>query len=198
MVEIRKEITKDEWSIIAPTRSERPFDFTEDSRESRGGKGSDCPFCPGNESNTPPEVYGVRKGDTSGESDWKVRVFPNKYPALDRNDTSAVIEGDLFESMGGFGYHEVIAETPKHDASLHELDVEEIKLVIETYTNRATKLAEEPEIEYVSIFRNQGKRAGASLSHPHSQVIATTFIPDLLKREYREANSFHDRKGRCL
>ncbi|MBS3786996.1 galactose-1-phosphate uridylyltransferase, partial [Candidatus Bipolaricaulota bacterium] len=141
MVEIRKEVTKDEWSIIAPTRSERPFDFSEDSRETKKEQASNCPFCPGNESDTPPETYAVREGDEPKESDWKVRVFPNKYPALDRNGNTSTIEGDLFESRGGFGYHEVIAETPEHNTSLTELEIDEIELVIKTYINRAEDLA---------------------------------------------------------
>ncbi|MBS3736537.1 MAG: galactose-1-phosphate uridylyltransferase [Candidatus Bipolaricaulota bacterium] len=198
MVEIRKEVTRDEWSIIAPTRSDRPFDFSRESGEIKNERVSDCPFCPGNESETPSETYAIRDGKEPKESDWKVRVFPNKYPALDREGTTSVIEGDLFESMGGFGYHEVIAETPRHNGSLTKLEVEEIELVIRTYLERAKALARDPEIEYVSIFRNQGKQAGASLSHPHSQLIATTFVPSLLRTEYREAEKFHNRKGECL
>ncbi|MFB6214592.1 MAG: galactose-1-phosphate uridylyltransferase, partial [Candidatus Bipolaricaulia bacterium] len=169
-----------------------------ESRETKNEHVSDCPFCPGNESETPPETYAIRGGVEPKESDWKVRVFPNKYPALDRDGTTSVIEGDLFESMGGFGYHEVIAETPRHNGSLTELEIEEIELVIRTYIERAKTLAGDPEIEYVSIFRNQGKEAGASLTHPHSQIIATPFVPNLLRTEYREAERFYDRKGECL
>ncbi|MBS3788397.1 galactose-1-phosphate uridylyltransferase, partial [Candidatus Bipolaricaulota bacterium] len=98
----------------------------------------------------------------------------------------------------GVGYHEVIAETPEHNTSLTELEIDEIELVIKTYINRAEDLAGNTEIDYVSIFRNQGKDAGASLSHPHSQIIATSFVPDLLRREYREAGIFYERKGKCL
>ncbi|MCF7890249.1 galactose-1-phosphate uridylyltransferase [Candidatus Bipolaricaulota bacterium] len=198
MVEIRKEVTKNEWSIIAPTRSDRPFDFSTELRKANKENVQDCPFCPGNESKTPPEIYAIREGEESKESDWKVRVFPNKYPALDRYGTASVIESDLFESMGGFGYHEVVAETPKHNGSLAELEIDKIELVIRTYIERSTELANDPEIDYVSIFRNQGKEAGASLSHPHSQIIATPFVPNMSRTEYREAGAFHDQKRECL
>ncbi|MFB6291605.1 MAG: galactose-1-phosphate uridylyltransferase [Candidatus Bipolaricaulia bacterium] len=198
MVEIRKEVTKDEWSIIASTRSERPFDFSQVTRESEEKNNSDCPFCPGNETATPPEIYAIRRGKEPGESDWEVRVFSNKFPALDQDGTTAVIESDLFKSKGGFGYHEVVAETPKHIESLTELEVEKLELVIQTYIERTRALSEGPEIEYVSVFRNQGKKAGASLSHPHSQIMATSFVPKLLETEYREARHFFEKKGSCL
>jgi len=195
MVEIRREITKGEWSIIAPTRSDRPFDFSGEKKEG-GAANANCPFCPGNEPKTPPEIFAIREG--GGESDWKVRVFPNKYPALDKDGTAAVIEGDLYESMGGFGHHEVVAETPRHDVSLDQLGVEDIELVIRTYIERARDLVETREIKYVSIFRNQGKQAGASLSHPHSQIMATTFVPGLPGTEHRISRDFHERTGDCM
>ena len=198
MVEIRKEVTKNEWSIIAPTRSDRPFDFGEEPGQKEKENVSDCPFCPGNESDTPSETYAIREDEKSGVSDWQVRVFPNKFPALDRDGTDTAIEGDIFESMGGFGYHEVVAETPKHNQSLDDLEVGEIALVLQTYAKRAMTFIKDPKVEYVSMFRNQGKKAGASLSHPHSQIMATTFVPNLLKREYAEASSFFNQKGECL
>ncbi len=198
MVEIRKEVTKDEWSIIAPTRSDRPFDFSGNSQNGESKNVSDCPFCPGNEADTPPESYAIRSGEESGSSDWNIRVFPNKYPALDRDGTTSVIESDLYQSMGGFGYHEVVAETPSHNKSLAKQNINEIELVIKTYVERAKELSSDPEIAYVSIFRNQGKDAGASLRHPHSQIIATPFVPNLLRTEYRVAENFTDRTGKCL
>ncbi len=200
MSEIRKEVTKDLWSIIAPARGARPFDFSEVSEEVDREKVEDCPFCPGNESKTPPEVYAIREGEETerGGPGWRIRVFPNKYPALDRDGTTSVIESDLFRTRGGFGFHEVIAETPSHHVNLAELEEEEIELVVRTYIDRSKALGEEEEIDYVSVFRNRGQRAGASLSHPHSQIMATSFVPSLLQREYEQAAGFFREKGNCL
>lgn len=197
MIEIRKDPPKDEWAIIAPVRGDRPFDFTTDEEEDRAVR-ENCPFCPGNEDKTPPEVYAVREGSDNDGPNWKVRVFPNKFPALDRKGTTSMIEGDIFQSMGGFGFHEVIAETPEHSVNLEDLGKERIELIIDTYLERRRELAGKPEINYVSIFRNKGKRAGASLAHPHSQILATTFVPRIPETEYRQTESFNRETGGCF
>ncbi len=197
MIEIRKDLPKNEWAIIAPVRGDRPFDFSSEDKDNEKTS-KDCPFCPGNEDQTPPEVYAVRAGDQSDGSDWKVRVFPNKYPALDQDGTSSTIEGDLFQSLGGFGFHEVIAETPEHEINLEDLEEERIGLVIDTYLERRKELGKNTEIKYVSIFRNKGKRAGASLAHPHSQILATTFVPRIPRIEYHQTESFHRKTGDCF
>ncbi len=104
----------------------------------------------------------------------------------------------MFRSMGGLGYHEVLAETPRHDRELADLSVEEIELVIRTYLNRFRELSGNPEIKYVSIFKNRGRRAGASLEHSHSQIMGTTFLPNTLKREYGLAEDYLNESGSCL
>ncbi len=198
MAEIRREITKGKWTIVAPSRGDRPFDFSNQSEEEKEREVDDeCPFCPGNESETPKEIQAIRENEKD-ESSWRVRVFPNKFPALDSNGSSAVIEGDLFKSVGGFGYHEVVAETPRHDKSLTELSVKEIELVVKTYLNRLEELGTRSGISYVSIFKNRGKRAGASLEHSHSQIMATTFIPSMLDQEYERGARHRSKVGSCL
>ncbi|MFP4135852.1 MAG: galactose-1-phosphate uridylyltransferase [Candidatus Acetothermia bacterium] len=198
MAEVRREITKGTWTIVAPARGDRPFDFSSpEGSEKRKKYVETCPFCPGNESETPEEVDAIRS-DEDEPSSWQVRVFPNKFPALDPEGSPAVIEGDLFKSRGGYGFHEVLVETPRHDRKLAELSPREIELVIRTYLNRLKVLRSKPDISYVSLFKNQGKRAGASLEHSHSQIMATTFTPSLLLREYELASEYHKRKGSCL
>lgn len=198
MPEIRKEITKGLWTILAPTRGDRPFDFSSEfDSETDKEVDPDCPFCPGNESETPAEISSIRAKEDE-ETSWKVRVFPNKFPALDPEGSSAVIEGNVFKSMGGLGYHEVVAETPRHDRELAELSIKEIELVIRTYLNRFRELSEKPKIKYVSIFKNRGRQAGASLEHSHSQIMGTTFLPKMLRREYEFAESYRNQGGSCL
>ena len=198
MPEIRREITKGLWTILAPTRGDRPFDFSSESTSKTNKEvDPDCPFCPGNESETPEEITSIRSKEED-ETNWQVRVFPNKFPALDPEGSSARIEGDVFRSMGGLGYHEVLAETPRHDRELVDLPVEEIELVIRTYLNRFRELSEKAEIDYVSIFKNRGRRAGASLEHSHSQIMGTTFLPKMLQREYELAENYQNETGSCL
>lgn len=198
MPEIRKEITKGLWTIVAPTRGNRPFDFSNEAgNKNKKEVDPDCPFCPGNESETPEEITSIRIKEED-ETSWKVRVFPNKFPALDPEGSSAAIEGDVFKSIGGLGYHEVIAETPRHDRELANLSVKDIELVIRTYLDRFRRLSDKPEIKYVSIFKNHGRRAGASLEHPHSQIMGTTFLPNTLKQEYGLAEEYLNEAGSCL
>ncbi|MFW6049138.1 MAG: galactose-1-phosphate uridylyltransferase [Candidatus Bipolaricaulota bacterium] len=196
MIQIRKSIPKDRWAIIAPTRGDRPFDFSHDLEEESHPE--DCPFCEGNEEETPPEVFAVRDEGKPNGTGWKVRVFPNKYPALDDEEAPYRIEGDLFETIGGFGSHEVLVESPDHEAHLEEIPPERIEMVLEGYLARYRSLISVPDIEYVSIFKNRGKRAGASLSHPHSQIMATPFVPELQTRELDNTRNFFAERGECF
>jgi len=195
MIQIRKAVPKDTWTIIAPARGDRPFDFSkpEDDRVSS----TDCPFCEGNESKTPPEVYAIRNNDNPNSPGWKVRVFPNKYPALDNGENASVIEDDLFKTMGGFGFHEILVETPLHDTTMADLTEPEVRLILQTYVNRYKDIISNPSIDYVNIFKNHGRRAGASLYHSHSQIMGTPFVPDLVKTEFTNTRSFFERTGEC-
>lgn len=195
MIQIRKSVPKDKWAIIAPARGDRPFDFSEPNKDEISS--ADCPFCEGNESKTPPEVYAIRNNDRPNSPGWKVRVFPNKYPALDDEENASVIEDDLFKTMGGFGFHEILVETPVHDTTMSDLTSSEIKLILQTYVKRYQELISKPSIDYVNIFKNYGRRAGASLYHPHSQIMGTPFIPDLLKTEFTNTRTFFERTGDC-
>ena len=140
----RNPITRDPI-IIAPHRAGRPNIFRDGDR---------CPFCPGNESDTPPEIW--RDGDP-----WRVRIFPNKYPATE--------------------HHEVIVEAPEHGATFDQLAPELAAVVVDSYISRYCSLAHRSE--YVCVFKNHGVLAGASIPHLHSQVLGTPFLPPRIARE---------------
>lgn len=187
MSEIRKHYFLDEWCIIATERSKRPTDF---KREKREGKKGVCAFCPGNEGMTPPadavykEVDGkieILKDGSERVGNWRVRCFPNLYPALSPDAAPSTERGEV----PGYGYHEVIAETPKHEAHLSDLSDDEIKLLMRVYRDRFLYYNSRDRIEYVSLFRNHRPEAGASLSHPHTQVISIPFVPSKLSKEIR-------------
>ena len=196
MPELRKDPVLGRWVIIATERAKRPSDFEVVREESDSVS---CAFCEGRESETPPEVYAVREaGSRADEPGWEVRVIPNKYPALD-------VEGELDrEGVGlcdmanGIGVHEVIVETPAHDQQTADLPAEHIATVMKTYRQRIIDLREDERLKYVLIFKNQGRSAGASLQHAHSQLIATPITPKRVKEKLDGAKQYFDYRHRCV
>jgi UDPglucose--hexose-1-phosphate uridylyltransferase len=158
-----------------------------------------CPFCPGNEAATPPEILALRdegtKPDTPG---WRVRAISNKFPALK-------IEGDLqregvgiFDKMNGVGAHEVIIETPNHEKELEHLETSQVAEVLWMYRERVLDLQKDSRFRYVMVFKNKGVAAGASLSHSHSQLIATPVVPKRVSEELGGAQQYYEYKERCI
>ncbi len=180
MPELRKDPIVGRWVIIATERGKRPSDF---DRIEMPRKGGFCPFCPGNESKTPPEVYADREpGSPRDGPGWYVRVVSNKFPALQ-------IEGDLkrrgegmYDKMNGVGAHEVIIESPAHETDTSELPLIQIERVLVALRERMLDLAKDKRFRYVQVFKNRGDAAGASLEHSHTQLIATPIIPASRRR----------------
>ncbi len=196
MPELRYDPLKSRWVIIAVERARRPGDF-EIAKEER--KLTACPFCYGNEDKTPPEIFAIRDPSTAPNTPgWKVRVVPNKFPAL-RIEGDLIREGvGIFDKMSGIGAHEVVIETPHHEVSLGDLTVEEIKNVLIAYRERLNDLRRDVRLRYILIFKNHKAVAGASLSHSHSQIIATPVTPSIIVSELRVAKEHFTRKERCI
>jgi len=200
--EIRKDYILDRWVIIASERGKRPTDFS--VRPSERSKTETCPFCPGNEKMTPPafllyipSAKGVeRDRDSNGErrSDWLVRGIPNLYPALRPREPRSLSADELHEREDGVGEHQVVIESPRHDEHLDRARVEQVRLVVQAYIDRLEALS---KWKYVSIFRNHRKEAGASLSHAHSQIIATPIIPKKIANELTASKAYLQSKGSC-
>jgi len=195
MSELRKDPIVDRWVIIAAERGRRPSDFRS---ESPPPPPAACPFCPGNEHKTPPEVYAVRDGTPPNSPGWEVRVVPNKFPAL-------AIEGDvthhgigLLDWMSGVGAHEVVIESPDHGFRLERADNEHMLKVLQAFEQRLRDLRGDVRFRHIIVFRNWGSAAGASLSHPHSQIIALSIVPDIMKQKLRAARDHFRRKERCI
>jgi UDPglucose--hexose-1-phosphate uridylyltransferase len=159
------------WRLIAPDRALRPDDSKRDPTAAPV-----CPFCPGNEHLTPPE----RMRAPEGATDWQVRVVPNKFPAVST----------------GAGDHEVVIESPRHDWDLKEASDDEVRTVLHALRDRARALGADRAA--VVAFRNYGKAAGASLSHPHSQIVALDEAPPGLTDRWRRARDYHAATGRRL
>lgn len=196
MPELRKDPVVGRWVIICTERGKRPNDF---SIVHTPIQVDYCPFCAGNEAQTPPEVLAVRNnGAPPNGPGWKLRVVPNKFPALQ-------IEGDLdrrgeglFDKMNGVGAHEVIIETTDHDAELSSLPVEDISAVLWAYRSRIIDLKGDPRFKYILVFKNYGEAAGATLQHSHTQLIATPIIPKRVAEELKGARGHYDMKERCI
>lgn len=195
--EWRHDPVQDRWVVIAAGRRRRPQDFQ------RAGRTADsaekCPFCAGREEQTPPQIvaYGD-DGRQDGADRWLVRVVANKFPALR-------VEGDLepggtklFGRMRGLGAHEVIIETPEHGLTLGELPPQHIALVLRAYRDRILDLRQDQRMKYVLALKNNGREAGATLSHSHSQIMASPMIPRTVAAELASAAEYHGTNQTCL
>lgn len=202
MPEFRRDPITGRWVIISPERGQRPNDFqTECATTSAAGT---CPFCTGREAMTPPEVLAVptegRAADTPG---WRLRVVPNKYPALLRTGGSGDGEVEAGhvgpgERIDGVGIHEVIIETPHHDRPLSAMSDREVELVLWAYRERMLAARQDATVRFVLIFKNHGAAAGATLEHPHSQLLALPLVPDPVRDEIARSTAHHRSTGRCL
>lgn len=196
MSELRQDPIQKRWVIIATERAARPTDF-EVVPESE--KANACPFCEGHEDQTPGELFAYRKeGTVPNRPGWKVRVVPNKFPAL-RTEGHPERHGvGLYATMNGVGAHELIVETPDHGASLADLDNDHIFHILATYRRRIIDLKKDPRFKYILIFKNHGAVAGASLRHPHTQLIALPVTPRTVAVELDTSRAHFEQKERCL
>jgi UDPglucose--hexose-1-phosphate uridylyltransferase len=198
MPELRRDVVSGRWVIIATERAARPTDFAAGREWVTAGDRDRCPFCPGREDHTPPEIYAVRPSGSRDGAGWRVRVVPNKYPAL-RIEGELHVEGaPLFEHMDAVGAHEVIVETPDHDTHLALLPDDQVADVLRTYRERYVDLDRDPRFQYALLFRNHGRTAGASLSHPHSQLIALPVVPRRAEEELEVARRYFADHARCV
>ena len=195
MPEFRQNLATKEWVVLAPERGKRPKEFkrTEKVKENLPEHKSDCPFCVGNENRTSDPTYVYPAGGK-----WQVRVVPNKYAALksDLGTTRKRVGG--FLAADGFGMAEVIIEHPKHNTTLALMTPEEIALVLRAYRKRQIAMSWHENVSLVTIFRNHGRRAGTSLVHPHSQIIATPIVPPHVRYPIERAVSHYDNLGSCV
>ncbi|MBL8695373.1 MAG: galactose-1-phosphate uridylyltransferase [Planctomycetes bacterium] len=196
MPELRRDPITGRWVIFSKERGRRPSDF---ASEDRDPVVASCPFCTGNEQQTPPELYAVRSmGSPPNTPGWSVRVVPNKYPALR-------VEGDLekagdgiYDSMNGVGAHEVFVEGAEHSTSMTALPHAVVRAAVRAFRIRMLDLKRDRRLAYALVFKNVGRRAGASQPHNHSQLIATPVVPITVQQEMAGARRFFDYRGRCI
>lgn len=196
MSELRKDPVVERWVIIATERSKRPHAnpiATESDRD------EPCPFCPGREGETPPEVLAYRdSSSTANTPGWRVRVVPNKYPALAGVGDFSPMSASPYHAMSGVGAHEVIIESPRHCLRMAELGEIEVEDVLRAYRHRLIVLQNDPRWKSILVYKNEGSAAGATLEHVHSQLLALPMVPREIDQEWRALVAHHDATNRCL
>ena len=190
MSEFRQDPTTKEWVILAPERAHRPQQtLAKKPIEVIPEFDETCPFCPGNEDQTPEETLRL----------WDVRVVPNRYAALaPEGDTKRRENGHFARSMDGFGVHEVIIESRLHNDVIANMTYEHVENILFAYRERYNTLKENPFLKFITIFKNHGRESGTSLIHPHSQLVATPIITPYFHRRFDIAQDYNAEMGTCL
>jgi len=191
MSEIRKHYFLSEYCIIAQERAKRPSDFTKAVEDSGKSSPVSCSFCGGAEESTPLAIAVYKNGKIFADTpekrvhNWDFRCFPNLYPALSPVPDPIEYQENGLQAESGYGIHEVIVESPLHGRRLEDFSDLELSGLMNVYRDRTCSSMICGKIRYVSLFKNSGKAAGASIDHPHSQLIALPFVPPLLEREIK-------------
>ena len=190
--ELRQDPATREWVVIAPDRAKRPAAAMAQVNHGAVAHAEQCPFCPGHEAMTPPELLRIPL-----RAEWQVRVVPNKFGALSQNADPERRDG-FFRTVAGAGYHEVIIEHPRHDLEMADMTEDHLLHVLHAYRQRQIELSRDPQVQFVVIFRNYGERAGTSLLHPHSQLLATPVMPAYVRWKHEMAERYFDDTHRNL
>jgi len=169
------------WVTIVPDRAERPSDFVSRDPSDDFTLDRPCPFCPGNEEETPPALETI---DEDGR--WSMRVIPNRYPAFDGDDAFAVHNiGPVHVKAEASGIHEVFVYAPDHQGALHDLDDAHAAELMHVLKRRLAEHAALPFVRYTQVIVNHGREAGASVEHPHGQILGLPFVPSEVLDEER-------------
>lgn len=196
MPELRKDPIVQRWVVMAPDRAKRPSDVKDDPKFVEG---EFDPFAEGNESATPPEIMAYRNyGSEPNGPGWRVRVVPNKFPALQVEGNLEKRGDGIYDMMNGIGAHEVIIECPHGETNMSRLSVDNIREVLWVYHDRLVDLKRDRRLVHALIFKNKGALAGASLQHSHSQLMATSVVPITIYEEINGALEFFNYRGRSI
>lgn len=192
MSELRKDPISQRWVILSndieKDRSMYEYNFNENRNNVEN-----CPFCDHNRNMIDEEIY-----SRNVDGKWAVRVVNNKFPALTENiDLHRYADG-IFDKMTGYGVHEVIIDSNKHEVPFHEIGEKEMQAVVKGILNRFKALKKDKDLKYVLFFKNSGSSAGASLSHSHMQLIGTPAVPKIVTEELINCQKYYDFKERCL
>ncbi|MCX6763799.1 MAG: DUF4921 family protein [Candidatus Moranbacteria bacterium] len=192
--ELRQDLVTGDWVVIATGRARRPEDFAASERAiEEDDFGKACVFCHPEETGQEKDVLMYQ----DQEGDWSLRVFPNKFPAFARSRTPKHFEEGPYFAMDGIGYHEVIV-TRDHIKQMALMNPMEVAEVLDAYQERYIDLMNRKSVNYIEIFHNHGKEAGASIKHPHSQLMAIPVVSPYIKGELEGAETYYRSTKECV
>jgi UDPglucose--hexose-1-phosphate uridylyltransferase len=190
--EIRRNLVTGEWVVVAPERARRPNASGPTSPpQVRPAHLADCPFCPGSEGSTPGTTLSFPEGE------WRVRAFPNRFSLLAPTGEAWQRTEGPRQAIAAVGPHEVICEARRHDLSLGRLPPGEVADVVRAWHARFLAFSADPRVAFVSLFKNHGTAAGASLDHSHSQIVGLPMVPATVAARAAAAERHHAATGRC-
>ncbi len=194
MPELRQNLATREWVIIATERARRPEQFVQPSRErveDRPAHDPACPFCTGNEEL---DLERLRLPD---DDSWKMRVVANRFPALRHDRALERTETAIYRNLTGVGHHEIVVESRRHNTCPAIETIEEIELTLRAFQMRSDAFHDDPRVEQVVCFKNHGPSSGASLLHPHAQILALPIVPNTIRVRAEESRRHYDDYGTC-
>ncbi len=199
--ELRMDIVSNDWVVIATGRARRPETFRKEKRNRNEVSQKDCPFC-NIETQEKPTLI-VSKGKKipyvgTIPKDWTTIVVPNKFPAFIQSDSSDErFEGPLYKVMNAVGFHEVVI-TRDHKKQIAHFKLDQVKELFDVYQERYLDMMNERFVNYIAIFHNYGPQAGASIAHPHSQIITTPLVDADLRGALANAQDYYKDHQRCI
>ena len=197
MSELRHDPINRRWVIIAMERARRPKEFKFEPPIPEDDP-VPCPFCPGQEADTPRELFAIRESGAPNGPGWRVRVIPNKRPVL-------AIEGELdrrgvgiYDRMRGIGAHELIIECPEHRLRPAQVPLLQFAAALGASRQRLADLVRDRRFKYMLLYRNYGLAAGATIHHPFQQLVATPVTPLSVVGKLEQSRKHFSVKERCL
>ena len=192
--ELRQDIVSSDWILLAKSRAKRPHMELFPSSPQTFTSKRICPF------ENPRKAGNKIIASYPEENNWFVQVIANKYPAVITNGTDTCpvpYAVGAYRKAQAIGFHDVVVTRP-HTRSLGEMTAKEGLWVIRAWQDRMRFLKKQPCVDYVILFHNHGKSAGASISHPHSQIITTPTVPPDVSRSLAGAQRFFKEKKQCV
>lgn len=191
--ELRQDIVSGDWVVIATGRAKRPHEFLKQKSPFFGQPKKTCPFEKLHEDDL--SVYSL--DGERGKDNWWVEVIPNKYPAFGSGVCSLFHRVGPYQWTEGVGFHEVVV-TRNHQRSIAEMSTEEVEIILRAYQDRYLIIKKDECVRYISILHNHGRLSGATISHPHSQIIAIPVIPPDVGRSIKGSASYFHQHKTCI
>lgn len=187
-------IVPSESVLVATARSMRPKKAEAPAPRDTRRHVENCPFCLGNEAQTPPAIATVPES-----GDWSIRIVENLYPVLGDERSNPNMNFGLQQTIDGYGRHEVIIDHSAHGLAIHEMSDAHLALLLATYRKRMADLyASNKRLRYVLVFKNFGPAAGASIAHTHSQIIGMPVVPDNVQMEVLNSRNYFEKHHQCI